>query len=1139
MSMQILIFTSLDIEQNNPFFRLGALQKTLIPIINQVKKDKGIICKYLIAEHIYDKLAKDNCISESEAIIVRSREYRGICNKKLFANSYISHKNDDSLVNFFRDVTKDFDPNIVLVWETASEAIRLAFDKALVIDLMPGFMSRPPYPKMISIDPCGLYRNCWYKESLPAAERNALSLMKDLKKYYENYFDSLNAEGHLRDLYGLKDNEEFDLIPLQITDYFGFKYNCRFENQYDYLKSTLSKNPEKKIIATQYVGGFVSEIVLNNENIDYLNRYSPSCVLYSPELNAIDSISQFIIPYAQTIYSISSTLGLQAVFFGKQLVSESTSHLKYVGLKEKDSTDAIISKILTQGQFFYELAISDSEYFKDILIEMFNNFKAHKKGVDILPKTNTLHTNLETYINLSKLDAATRTFKKVFQINSPIQPILHNFKKSISSSAVKVVSFDVFDTLLKRDVGDPRDVFYLIKTKLSDPSFNLDKDFVDNFVTFRQTAEKLLRRELDDKLLKNETHIEEFTISDVYHKIQEISGRTLNCETLIRVEQEVELSTLKPRRLGKILYEYALSIKKKIIVISDFIHNSNFVKEALRVNGYNLDSIYVSSDIKLKKHTGSLFNEVIKQEKILPSNIFHVGDNPIGDVKRAREAGIRSMKFTSNSEFIKQGFKKDQKNYRLLCESAFLRQAWHLYADRYYNINDNTFKDNFELVTNAEEIGYIYIGPIMYAFAESIINTAIKNNIKQIVFFARDCWLPYIASKKIISNKKLDIVCCYLQISRKSATGIDILSPNDAFKVRIDDYSKDQTFSDLLKDRFLISENDVASKEILESGILKMKLKDIDFHILYYSIFEILKDSWLCMQQKYECRRNLYRKLLIEEGIDLKKQTIGVDIGYKGSIHKKISSIFTGGLKACLFMSYSNGYGNAPMDGVEVFFAKNLIPADKEITFLSHNLLFETLINQGEGTAINIIKTSSGKIKVIKDQTLPNEHKKTINKIHQGAFEYFNDYINVQTKLSYELASLSALFGILSKKPSQLELLCLRSIVFDNSYSGNMNMPFITNDKNLMSKSRNLWPEAYLNVNNNGGIRANVDNQNRKKVTSVASKTNAANTLIHKVVDFVVKITASESKYKKFLRDPKTYFQDSKSFVVRSISAIY
>lgn len=147
---------------------------------------------------------------------------------------------------FFRDVTKDFEPNIVLVWETASEAIRLAFDKALVIDLMPGFMSRPPYPKMISIDPCGLYRNCWYKENLPVAERNALSLMKALKKYYENYFDSLNTEGHLRDLYGLKDNEEFDLIPLQITDYFGFKYNCRFENQYDYLKSTLSKNPGKK-----------------------------------------------------------------------------------------------------------------------------------------------------------------------------------------------------------------------------------------------------------------------------------------------------------------------------------------------------------------------------------------------------------------------------------------------------------------------------------------------------------------------------------------------------------------------------------------------------------------------------------------------------------------------------------------------------------------------------------------------------------------------------------------------------------------------------------------------------------------------------------------------------------------------------
>lgn len=62
---------------------------------------------------------------------------------------------------------------------------------------------------------------------------------------------------------------------------------------------------------------------------------------------------------------------------------------------------------------------------------------------------------------------------------------------------VKVVSFDIFDTLLYRITGEPESVFRLMKRKLlEDQNETLGSDFIDNFVETRKNAPILLRRTL-------------------------------------------------------------------------------------------------------------------------------------------------------------------------------------------------------------------------------------------------------------------------------------------------------------------------------------------------------------------------------------------------------------------------------------------------------------------------------------------------------------------------------------------------------------------------------------------------------------------------------------------------------------------
>ena len=70
------------------------------------------------------------------------------------------------------------------------------------------------------------------------------------------------------------------------------------------------------------------------------------------------------------------------------------------------------------------------------------------------------------------------------------------------------VSFDVFDTLLVRKCGDPKNIFYLMQRELSrnNSKFN-------NFAKERVKSEVLARRISKD---------DEISIEDIYHELKKV-----------------------------------------------------------------------------------------------------------------------------------------------------------------------------------------------------------------------------------------------------------------------------------------------------------------------------------------------------------------------------------------------------------------------------------------------------------------------------------------------------------------------------------------------------------------------------------------------------------------------------------------
>ncbi|MCL1603498.1 hypothetical protein M3084_06490 [Succinatimonas hippei] len=1166
--INVLLLTNIDSELNNPYFRLGAFKTYLLPISKQLLTNNIFECKFLLNEHIFIKLkesesilSSDNCFITNDKTL-RMRNLDGAITSSYLDQQGIGFEN---ICNYIKETVGEWEPDIILCWESPTYVYRKIFPNCLVLDLMPGFMSRPPYPRTISIDPCGLYKDCWYSKNNSCdlnVEKSQIDLMYSLREIYLDFYKKIKTEEIVSSIVNSSKEATKALAPLQITDYFGFRYNSNYKNQFDFIKDVAINSKEEEIIATQYTGGFVNEMPLNQDNIEYLCKFYKK-VLFDEKLNKVDSISQFIIPMVDSVYSVSSTLGLQARFLGKRLISNSCSHLSYLDSRvcNEQKGDMIIAALLTQGSIIYDKAVSEKTYLSNILINILKKKDSNLSGAKLLPDMDIVSSSIEQYYSLSKFIPATRNFKKISDLDIKTQDVIPDkIKQSINSRNVEYISFDIFDTLVTRLVLKPTDVFELMQHKIRKIYANkLPKYFINNFALFRVLAEKLLRDKIDRQLSNGEKVREEFTINDVYLNMELYCHISLPIESFVKLEEEVEYDVIIIKKTGKELYEYALSTGKKIILISDFIHSEKFVEKVLSKCGYHDYKLFLSSSYGLKKDTGNLF---VKVKEILQcgfNNILHFGDNPNGDVVQPRKYDIRALRLYPNSFILKNLLSSHNISSNILNDSFVLSCIFNKYAEEYANLNvacNSQIKNlNTLFDSKAENFGFLALGPAMYYFSKWIINKSQEYGIDQILFFARDCYLPYRICSLLCDKLKL----VYLPISRKSSTGIDIIKPYDIFNVRIDDFNRNSSIYELLQKRFLFDERMAIDSTLLlkwNIGSIEDEINKIPFYKLYGFIYDEVLLNWPLLEHIYSMRRDNYALYLKCNGIELNKPVITVDFGYKGSIHKKILPIINDQSIHLMFMSYSDGFGESPVENSEAFFEEKCIAKLKNNVCISHNLLLESLVNEEKGTVLNL-EFINNNFNDIRDDSLPKKHCTIVKKIHTGTLTFAAKWKKVDSVLdSYDVKiekdALFMLFSEIVHHPNSDDILILKNIFFDNSFAGISCIPFISSPENICNHSKYLWPEAnniakkvFQSVNTkrvdvkkvNSFVKSDTD----KLLSNSRTKSNisSSNSLSFVVLKPFVRALASERKFNKFLKNPKVFFGDSKKPYLRVFSFLF
>ena len=290
---------------------------------------------------------------------------------------------------------------------------------------------------------------------------------------------------------------------------------------------------------------------------------------------------------------------------------------------------------------------------------------------------------------------------------------------------VRVVSFDVFDTLLIRTIDPPDEVKTIVAQKL-----------VKKCIIPLSVAEILEVRRKEELKLRIRASAAGFdpecSVEEIYSAMLEQCGLP---DSLLPVMLDIELQVEKDLTApmpGMVEVLKGLSSNCRIVATSDTYLSGNQVEELLVVAGYGglISKVYASCDYRQGKGSGRLFRVVISVEKLLPEEILHVGDNFHADFLSPTDLGITAF------------FLFEEWNY---CRKELLAVGGRYPSTTYWRAQHFFNRIlSLEKSCGASEAflwGRQVVGPVLTVFTQLLYEKILRGDVRRLYFVARDGYL--------------------------------------------------------------------------------------------------------------------------------------------------------------------------------------------------------------------------------------------------------------------------------------------------------------------------------------------------------------------------------------------------------------
>lgn len=401
---------------------------------------------------------------------------------------------------------------------------------------------------------------------------------------------------------------------------------------------------------------------------------------------------------------------------------------------------------------------------------------------------------------------------------------------------VEVVSFDIFDTLIKRIVNSPEAVFDIVGNQFG-------------ILNFQEIREK--NQVLASQKVEREQHIPHADINDIYAYIAQHEQHEVDWEAVKQMEIAVETDCLVCNEEMKQIFQYAKQLGKRVIITSDMYLLSEQIKGILQKCGYTeYDALYLSSEVHVTKYNGDIFGFVCEKEKVKPENILHIGDNENSDVINAKKYGLKAFHYKAEQ------IPKERRSVNI--SPVDIGTAEYVVGR----------EENFWYQLGAYVGGPLYLG--LYFWLKKQIE---EIGYKKVYFLARDGYNIHQIFEK---EKEFDVD--YLYMSRRAVLLAGIDKVDEETLAVLPPFTFGQTVREVLE---YLDVEEECGKNLKAAGLssLDYVIKDVEDMQKVKKLYVLNQDAFL---KKCEEERKYAYKYFESIGF-FEQDSIVFDCGWNGS----------------------------------------------------------------------------------------------------------------------------------------------------------------------------------------------------------------------------------------------------------------
>lgn len=1139
--MRILFYVEPQTELDMPFFKLNSICMIFPKIMRQFDSSSHsmeLVCSEVIRnELIKSKVFPPRC----RISYISEEKLKDIGAPTNLERDDLRLEQITQLQSIFSSAIFMENPDIIFVWESASHFLKHIFPEAVIIYLTPGLFSRQPFPYTLCLDFDGMFRNASFAKD---DYLDTHQLVDEDYNFYESVYNHY-IENRLKSCQLIR-RIDFDpkfkfkkylLVPLQVSNYFAYNSNSSYKTQKDFLLDILEKSPaDTGIVVTPYKTSFVSDSTLYLSDIknlqkDYSNLLCPDLFYRLP------SVSQYLLHHISGTVSVSSAVGLLTAMLNKPLWCAGNSHLipfaqpeGLSGVGDFSSTIQInnisrLAALFTYNYFIPQETIYNKDWLKPRIIELAQN-KAHRQ---CWPQIFCERSARYRSLFLTTYD--TTKYFIISCVKKGIKGSPANFQamddenKMLSSEDIEAVSFDVFDTLIQRPLMECRDVFLFMEPKV----FEITQNRIANFSQLRPLMASLA---LEDAASQNK---EDINIDEIYNTFVALDIFTPSEAQQIKdLEIATEKQILIPREQGVRLYNKALSLGKKIFIISDMYLHKTIIESLLHKNGITqYDGLYVSSEYKYKKSSGRLYDIFLKDIQIDPAHILHIGDNFNADIHTASSKGLRTYHIPRAADLIQKNsilgpiFKSRYKHY-----SRYDRACLGLLAASYFSDSTTLALRQDSISSHIPyDLGYMAIGVFLTGFAIWLARRASQDGVKDLFFLSRDGEILKKAFDIIKDDIAPQISTHYLLSSRKACIGASLYNISDIINA-INIECKEGTFSEYIHQKFDLDFDRISSIAQKYNISADTIINPEGFAKQYFQLIHEISPLILDIAAS---KRELYQTYLQQMGFMASSSKAIVDVGFSGRLQK--------GLARLSADKKLGGYYIATFEQAEFLHAQGLPVAAFYDNFISRSskfnkvttsginlTLFELLTLNGKASFTGVSKDENGVLKF--DFNPSSCDAKTLNlmqEIHRGAIDFCTDFAGIFTPYFDQLAlnsdDIMEICLTFLKHPSYKDASLFEGCIHENTYA-NAKIKYIVppaKSDTMQYHENPVWTQ---------GTAVLYEQEKIVRKTKLQCK-------LQKLEYIFIKKFCDENKFRKYEKDREAYYKDSKNIFLKLFRKIY